>query len=345
MKLLIITQKVDKNDENLGAFYYWFEEFARRFEKVTIITSHLGEENLPSNVNIFSLGKEFGRGRLGRILVFFFIFSRNYFKSDIVFFHMIPEFVIASAPFLLFLRRKTALWYVHKSVTWKLKIAEKLVDYIFSASEASFRLPSKKVIFTGQAINTNVFSPSLKKERADGAIRFLAVSRISPVKNFDIAIKTFALLKDSWTRRWSFSIVGGPILASDYEYMNSLKRLSEKNALGGFVNFLGPHSFPDIPDIIREHDFFISLSETGSLDKVVLEAMACGLTVLTSTESYKKVLPERYFLGNQEPAFIAEKIKSLADEKRPNLVLREIVVKNHSLERTMKKIISILLKK
>lgn len=343
MNLLIVTQKVDKNDENLGAFYYWFEEFAKRFEKVTIIASSVGEEDLSNNVKIFSLGKEKGYGKLRKILNFFLIFSRNYFKSDIVFFHMIPEFVIAASPFFLFSRRKIALWYAHKSATWKLKLAEKLVDHIFSSSEAGFRMPSKKVFFTGQAINTDIFHPSF--EISSAKLRFISVGRIAPVKKLDITVKALAGLEESWPHEWSFSIVGGPLLEDDYKYLDFLKDLVKKEGLEGKVNFLGPKQYSDVPLIMREHDFLINMSETGSLDKVVLEAMASGLTVLTSTEGYKKILPERYFLENIDPSFLAERIKLLADEKCPNLNLRDIVVKNHSLKTTIDKITQVLVTK
>lgn len=352
-RLLIITQKVDKNDENLGAFYYWFEEFAKRFEKVEIIASFVGEENLPDNVNVYSLGKEKGYGKARRILNFFLIFYGNYFKSDVVFFHMIPEFVIASSPFFLFLRppslkasawrsRKIVLWYAHKSVTWKLKFAARIVDYIFSSSEAGFRIPSKKVIFTGQAINTDIFYPS--SEINSAKLYFISIGRIASVKKLDVTIQALVNLEKSWPREWSFSIIGGPILKDDYKYLNFLKELVKKEGLEKKVNFFGPKPYSEVPSLMREHDFLVNLSETGSLDKVVLEAMASGLTVLTSTEGYKNVLPERYFLENIDPGHIAERIKLLADERRPNLNLRDIVLKNHSLKTTIDKITQIILK-
>ena len=58
MKLLILTQKVDKNDPILGFFHRWVEEFARHCEQVTVIALGVGEYDLPQNVRVFSLGKE-----------------------------------------------------------------------------------------------------------------------------------------------------------------------------------------------------------------------------------------------------------------------------------------------
>jgi len=56
MKLLIITQKVDINDDNLGFFHRWLEKLASRFEKLSVICLAEGEHHLPSNVAVFSLG-------------------------------------------------------------------------------------------------------------------------------------------------------------------------------------------------------------------------------------------------------------------------------------------------
>lgn len=55
---MIVTQKVDVNDPILGFFHRWVEEFAKHFERITVICLQKGEYNLPANVKVFSLGKE-----------------------------------------------------------------------------------------------------------------------------------------------------------------------------------------------------------------------------------------------------------------------------------------------
>ena len=58
MKLLILTQKMDKNDDLLGFFHNWVSEFAKKCEKVTVISLGIGEYSLSDNVKVLSLGKE-----------------------------------------------------------------------------------------------------------------------------------------------------------------------------------------------------------------------------------------------------------------------------------------------
>ena len=64
MKLLILTQKVDKEDPVSGFFHGWILELSKRFEKVSVICLEKGNFNLPKNVEVFSLGKESGRSRI-----------------------------------------------------------------------------------------------------------------------------------------------------------------------------------------------------------------------------------------------------------------------------------------
>lgn len=338
MQLLIVTQKINKRDENLGFFHRWVEEFAKHYSRVVVIANSVGEHNLPKNVAVFSLGKESGLGRLRRYYRFWEFFSYHYTRSDAAFFHMSPEFVLAAGPFLLSLSRPHALWYVHKSVTWRLKLAERLVDFIFTASNLSFRLPSKKVIYTGHAIDTDFFRPADQSRPTTSHLRLLTVGRISPVKDLETIVRALAVLKESWNHPWVLSIVGGPLIERDHSYLATLKKLALERGLGQRIVFEGARPYTELPEIYREHDIFLSMSATGSIDKAVLEAMSTGLSVITANEAFRELLPAPYFLEKRSPEFLASRIKILADENRPRRILRELVVNSHSLSQTVERI-------
>lgn len=341
MNLLIVTQKVDLRDDNVGSFHRWIEECAKHARSVSVISNAAGDYNLPPHVAVYSLGKERGAARIIRWWRFLVIFSREYARHDAVFFHMMPEFVIAASPFLLSLRKPSVLWYVHKSVTWKLRVAERIIRHIATASPLSFRLPSKKVVYTGHAIDTDVFKLR-GPARSGPGIHLLTAGRIAPVKDIETMIRACALLKDAWNRPWSFTIVGGPGVLKDKAYLESLKQFVNSRGLVSYVHFAGPQPYFEIPETYHMHDIFLSMSTTGSLDKAVLEAMASGLTVITANEAFRDILPERYFLTMRSPEALAERIRSLADDARPNSALREAVVKSHSLRETVQKIIALL---
>ena len=94
MKLLILTQKIDKDDSLLGFFHSWVEEFAKHAESITIIALGVGEHRLPANVRVFSLGKEKGKSRLHYLMNFFRIILRERHNYERVFVHMNEEYVL-----------------------------------------------------------------------------------------------------------------------------------------------------------------------------------------------------------------------------------------------------------
>ncbi|MBI2038965.1 MAG: glycosyltransferase family 4 protein [Candidatus Niyogibacteria bacterium] len=337
-KLLIITQKVDRKDRNLGFFHRWLEEFAE-YADLTVITSFIGDHALPANVRLYSFGKDRGVSRLGRIREYRRLYALHSREADAVFFHMVPEFVVAALPVILFRRHRTALWYVHGSVPLWLRLASRLVDGIFTASKESFRLASPKVIRTGHAIDAEFFRPAASAA-PQNAVRLLVLGRISPVKKIEDIIEACARLSGV---AWILSIVGGPLTSADEAYVKMLReRISEKDLKNNIV-WRGAHSYGEMPAIYQSHDLFISMSGTGSVDKAVLEAMACGLTVITANEAFRGILPAKYFLESRDPQFLAERITRLMNELRPNSELRSIVEHHHSLSRTVRTIAERLL--
>src|SRR3989344_827850 len=361
-KLLIITQKVDRSDPILGFFHRWLEEFAKNTEKLTVICLEKGEYNLPENVKVLSLGKEnlnLGSNPSSRSLGFdprkttklkyLFNFYRHIWRErknyDTVFVHMNPEYVILGWASWKILGKKIALWYVHKYVNLKLRFAEKLADKIFTASPESFRLSSRKVEITGHGIDVEKFKISRPQSLSDSfggqpnsKVRVITAGRISPVKNLEVLIESFGILQNSKID-FVVKIAGGPATKSDNIYFEKLKLTVLQKNLQNSVSFAGPISYSRIQDFYHEGDIFVNLSETGSIDKSGLEAMASGIIVITSNEAFKSILPVKYFLENKTPEALAQKIKELFSESRPNLELREIVIRNHSLESLIKKVI------
>lgn len=348
--------------------------------ELTIIAGRIGTVDLPEHVRCYSFGKDKGYNKLQRIWKFWELFSYHYAHCDAVFFHQIPEFVIAAAPFILSLRKPKILWYAHGAAPKRLVIAERLVDDVVTSSHEGFRIPSKKAHYVGQAINTDIFKPisnqkivhepvapirsfmrrkveepPYTEDLSEGIppsprsgnnyssrntnVRLITVGRISPVKNYHILLEACARGGQLWPFPWSLTIVGGPLRPGDDTYLAELKQQMLYMGLSDSVSFRGAFPYGDIPCLLREHDMFINLSQTGSLDKAVLEAMATGLTVLTSNEAYRRILPKPYFLKDVDPVYIMERISALARELRPNKKLRDIVLANHSLDLTIGRIL------
>jgi glycosyltransferase involved in cell wall biosynthesis len=85
----------------------------------------------------------------------------------------------------------------------------------------------------------------------------------------------------------------------------------------------------------------LNVSGTGSLDKAVLEAMACGLPVITANEAYTPLLHnwrDQLLIPPDAPDMLADKIQAMM-KRTPDArralgdELRAIVVRDHSLDR------------
>lgn len=275
MKLLIVTQVVDADDPRLGFFVRWIEEFATHTERVEVICLKEGKYALPQNVRVHSLGKENGVSRLKYVLNFYRYIWQLRRDYDAVFVHMNPEYVVLGGLLWRLWHKRIALWYMHKSVTLKLRMATFFADDIFTASKESFRVSTNKLHITGHGIDTDFFFPDPSVVRGDW---ILSVGRLTKSKRHDLAIRRAA--QEGRTLR----------IAGEGPERAHLESLAEE--LHTTVQFLGPLTQAQLRDQYRTASYFIHTSETGSLDKVVLEALACGLRVVTNDPALKQLESE-----------------------------------------------------
>lgn len=340
MRLLIITQRVDIDDDNLGFFHRWLEKFSERLEEIYVICLAKGKYNLPDNVHVFSMGKERGASKA----VQFILLQKHLLgilpKVDGVFVHMAPVYAIASFPLASVYDKKIILWFVHKSVNWKLKLASKLVDKILTASEESCRLINrKKIKIIGHGVDTALFRPDYNLGVLNGKFRILSAGRISPVKDQETLINaTDILVNQNNAREIEVKIIGTPLENYEKKYFERLRRLVVERGLEDYVKFLGSISYEEMPKYYHDSDIFINLSHTGSMDKVVLEAMASALPVLTCNEAFRNILDSKYLFNKKDPLNLAEKIIALRGAER-DASLRELVLKRYDLDNLMVKII------
>ncbi|MEK7560334.1 MAG: glycosyltransferase [Patescibacteria group bacterium] len=333
--ILLVVPKLDKNDARFGFLHRWCEEFALRAESVVVIADVIGETDMPANARAWSCGGEKGRGWLRRLWKFWELFSFYYARSDAVLFYDAPRRVVAAAPFLLALKKMSALWYAGQ-ITLAVRLAERFVYFVFTVSDKSFRLRSKKVIAVGHAIDIDVFRPVSDRPQSD-TLRLLTVSRIAPVSDIETVIAAAAALKDILRRKWTLTIAGYPSYRRDEKYLEALEKFVDKKNLHDRVQFLWPSAPSELPRIYNEHDIFLSMSKGADTDTAVFEAMSSGLTVISAGEQYKSTLPAPYFLEHRKPAFLAHRIAELADDPWPNAALRKIAVERFDVKKGIEK--------
>jgi glycosyltransferase involved in cell wall biosynthesis len=251
---------------------------------------------------------------------------------------MTPLLAVLFAPVGKARNIPTLLWYAHKSVSFTLRLAHPLVDRCVASTPEGFRLNSRKVFFVGQGIDTAVFKPPSEMSR-DYETKWLSIGRIAPVKNLHEMIRALELVQ-SLGLDMRLALVGSAITEEDLAYELSLHRLCQDLRLESVVDFHGPVPFRNIPLCYRQAGFFLNLSDSGSLDKAILESMASGCIPVSRNEAFQQLALDHglgELIPGPGPEGVAESMSALLTtdiETRQRLrrQLRGIVVGEHSLD-------------
>ncbi len=303
-------------------------------------------KNFESSVKVFSLGKERGYSKLRQLIRLQKFLFKNLPEVDGVLAHMCPIYALASFPLVKIFGKKFVMFYAHGAVHLKLRIAEKVVDTILTSSPAGCRLKSKKVKVIGQGIDTGLFKPRYNANdtndyanAANKIFRVLYAGRLNPTKDQQTLIKAIDILVNQKNiKKIKLKIIGHPLVKSEREYLQGIRDLVRGYKLEDRVEFIGGVPYSQMPRYYQETDLFVNPSSTGSLDKVVLEAMASGCLVLNCNEAYGDILADKYLFKKGDEKDLAQKIINLMNQGQ-DLSLREIVVKNHNLNNFIERII------
>jgi glycosyltransferase involved in cell wall biosynthesis len=350
MKLLILTQAVDENNPVLGFFLDWIKEFANHCESIIVICLFKGKYDLPDNIKVLSLGKEDGASRIKYLFRFYKYIWQERNNYDAVFVHMNPIYVVLGGWLWKLWRKKIGFWYAHGHVSFSLRVAEKLVDIIFTSTSSGFRLKSNKINVVGQGIDIKKFLPDENKKINDN-FKIISIGRISPSKDYETLINAIEIVvKDKKTKNIEVSIIGEPGTPEQKKYFENLKKLVVEKRMDSVVHFLGAIANKKITPHLQEADLFVNTSHTGSLDKTILEAMSCELVILSCNESLEEVLDEE---KKQLLMFERENFNQLAERimifylmgsegrGKTGSDLRKNVEKNHALPSLIGKILNL----
>jgi glycosyltransferase involved in cell wall biosynthesis len=345
MRLCFFVQMIDPEDTIRGFIPGWISALAGEVDELVVISQEnriKDFEFLGPNVRVHSLGKEAGKSKWQQFLTLKKILNDESFACDALLTHMNPTYTIAAAAAA---KKKLPLftWYAHKTVSMRLKWANTLSTRCFSASLESFRLPTDKIFILGLGIDLKHFSndSGLLKNR-EKALRFNSACRLSPVKRVELLLASLENLPGDW----GCDIAGEAGKNDQKEYASQIKISAEKMA--DSINFQGAVPYSKMPEFLKASDIHVNLSSTGSLDKGLLEAVASGLTVLTSNEAFKEFLKgteERTYIENPNVESLKQRLSDLLNIPREQLqkdqeLLYERLCQEHSLKGLSQKLVA-----
>jgi glycosyltransferase involved in cell wall biosynthesis len=350
LRLLMTSQAIDLDHPILAFSHSWAAELAGLVDKLYLVTLQLGRHSLPSNVEVFSLGKETGRGRLGRFLAFNQAVAPLALRGKIdgIFVQQTEINAILAAPYAKLCGIPLVIFKAHgRSLRPSLRIATRLVDAALTSEATAFPIDTPKKVVTGQGIDVDWFAPEATVPPTKEIRHVTSVGRYSPIKGYEVFIEAARILVHEKRRKdIRFSIYAAP---DDPAYRTKLETLVQASDLADFFTLRPPLTYSAMRDLYLESDVLVHPSNTESLDKVVLEAMACGRPVITSTSPYRSVLG-RYTDGlmfqKNRADELAGKIERLlalpAHEYRAlGAALRQIVMQGHSLNRLADQIVGV----
>src|SRR3990167_722840 len=229
MRLLIVTQKVDRSDPILGFFHRWIAEFAKHCTSVIVIGQTVGHHDLPKNVTVLSLGKETGKWKVTQVLRYRWLLFRHRKQYDAIFVHMTPIWVVVAWRMIVFFRKPVYLWYEARGERWPLKISLCLVKKVFSASSSGMPVATTKSVITGHGIDTEIFTPGTGPRDPH---RVITVGRVTASKQLHVILSAFAKLP----HQYRLSICGHAITPADHTLPRTMEKEYAMRGVAGRVD-------------------------------------------------------------------------------------------------------------
>lgn len=314
MKLLMTTEKLDRNDAIFAFSHLWVKTIAEQVETLIVIALSVGEYDLPANVKVYSLGKEKNVSKIKYILSFYKMIWKERKNYDTVFVHMNQVYVILGGLFWKLFNKKIELWYTHRKVSLSLKWAITLADVVFTAVGESMNVVTTKKRVVGHGIDTKSYlSEDRKKVFSNEKIIITSIGRITPIKNLETLIKAAKILLDK-KLDLELHLIGPEVNSADIKYRYELDELVKNLELEERILFLGGKKPEELKEELWQSDISVNLCPTGGLDKAVIESICAGLHTYVANTAFKKYFREfsdDYLFEYKNENDLADKIEKM----------------------------------
>lgn len=342
LRAIFICQAVDRDDPVLAGTIAWIESLARQpmVDRVTVLSLRTGNHELAGGLR----PERFGRSsRVSTLTAFYRALARSLRpRPDFFFVYQGGPYPLVLLPLRLGLRVPVVQWCAHPVISRMTAFQARFCeDLILTSARSAFPMELPKVRVVGQGIDTDQFRPASAARDRD----FIAACRIAPRKRIDQMIKAVAAANRRFDARYTLDVYG-PTLPGNEAYAAELVDLIAQLGAGEWITLNGPVPQQRLPSLFNSHRATLNFSATA-IDRSVVEAMACGLPVLSTNDSVAEMVPD-----DLRPILITDKddtetqasaIRDLLtmqsdEEARLRHRMRELMVNEHSIDLLMGRI-------
>lgn len=147
-----------------------------------------------------------------------------------------------------------------------------------------YNIPEEKIIIIGGGYNSEIFYPSFEKEREK--VKLVYAGKISYSKGLLSIIKAINKIDNKYNIEF---VLAGSGTGVQYENIKRLAMESNKD-----IKLLGELTQKELAEVFRDSDIFLMPSYYEGLSLVTIEALACGLYVISN-----EIIGLKNFLGEE----------------------------------------------
>lgn len=339
-----MCQAVDLEDPVSPTTVRWIDALARKpsVEYVTVLALREGRHELPANVDVVTIRRS---NRLRTSAAFYrqiLAALRN--RPDCFFVYQGGPYPLMLLPFKYLARIPVVQWKAHPYISRKMAIyARWCDDLVLTSARAAFPMDLDKVRVVGQGVDTEHFKIEPRPRRAD----LIAVGRLAPTKRIEEMIRAVVAANLEFDTKYTLNVFG-PTLEGREGYARQMTELVAELGADAWVSIDGPVRQEQLPELLNAHRACLNFT-VGALDKTALEAMACGLPVISTNDSVAEVLPRDlhpFLISDKDDAELqAAAIHGLLSKpdgeiEQIGVRLRDLVISDHSTDRLFDRILA-----
>ncbi len=217
---------------------------------------------------------------------------------------------------------------ISKLITQPLAMASKTICVSDFLKKSISEKAQAELCVINNFIDEDFFIPKQKKSGVNVPISLLFIGRLVPQKGIDILLKAFKILLNS---QQNIKLTIGGTGESEMDYQLLCNELGlEKN-----VSWLGDLDRNQVRDALQQCDIFVLPSRNENNPVVILEALACGKPVITTScggpeEMITQV--DGLIVEPENTDELCSKIQVLLNDlsKYDSTTIRGNFIKNHS---------------